>query len=155
MTIALSVATAERRRTIGASPQALWEIICDPRRQPRWWPGVERMESVAQDRFTQVLSSRRGRPVRVDFMIGERDPQRMSVWRQELAGTPFARVLAESTVQIELAPAGAGTAVTVRHRQKLRGYSWTGGFMLRRATGRRLDEALDGLARLSNAPASP
>ena len=111
------------------------------------------MEGVAQDRFTQVLSSRRGRPVRIDFIIEERDPPWMTVWRQELVGTPFARVLSESTVQIELAPAGADTAVTVRHRQRLRGYSATGGLMLRRATGKRLDEALDGLARVSGASA--
>jgi uncharacterized protein YndB with AHSA1/START domain len=152
--IALSVATAERRRTISASPEGLWEIICDPHHQPRWWPGVERVEGVAQDRFTQVLTSRRGRPVRVDFVIAQRDPPWMTVWRQELAGTPFARVLAESTVEIALAPVGADTAVTVRHRQRLRGYSATGGFMLRLATGKRLDEALDGLDRIGGAPPS-
>jgi hypothetical protein len=38
--------------------------------------------------------------------------------------------------------------VTIEQRQRLRGYSATGGFMLRRATGRKLEEALDGLERI-------
>ena len=37
--------------------------------------------------------------------------------------------------------------MTITQQQKLRGYSRTGGFMLRRATRSKLDEALDGLAR--------
>ena len=36
--------------------------------------------------------------------------------------------------------------VTLSQRQKLRGYSRTGGFLMRRATKERLGEALDGLA---------
>ena len=43
---------------------------------------------------------------------------------------------------------GEGTEVTIAHLQKLRGYSRTGGFMLRRATAAKLSEALDGLERL-------
>ena len=38
--------------------------------------------------------------------------------------------------------------VTIAQLQKLRGYSRTGALMLRRATNKRLDEALDGLAGL-------
>ena len=41
-----------------------------------------------------------------------------------------------------------GNRVTIAQRQTLRGYSRTGGFLLRRATASRLDEALDGLERL-------
>jgi hypothetical protein len=41
-----------------------------------------------------------------------------------------------------------GTQVSIALQQKLRGYSKTGGFLLRRATRRRLDEALDGLRRI-------
>jgi hypothetical protein len=40
------------------------------------------------------------------------------------------------------------TSITIAQRQKLRGYSRTGGWMLRRATKSRLDEALDGLERI-------
>jgi len=46
-----------------------------------------------------------------------------------------------------LEPEGEGTLVTIAHRQKLRGYSKTGGFLLKRATGGKLQEALDGLVR--------
>jgi hypothetical protein len=42
----------------------------------------------------------------------------------------------------------AGTRVTVALDQKLKGYSRTGGFLLRRATRKRLDEALEGLDRI-------
>jgi len=58
----------------------------------------------------------------------------MRSWAQEVAGTPFERVLNESVIEVELKPAGGATEVTLAHHQKLRGYSRTGGFMLRRAT---------------------
>jgi hypothetical protein len=38
--------------------------------------------------------------------------------------------------------------VTVALDQKLKGYSRTGGFLLRRAMRKRLDEALEGLERI-------
>jgi uncharacterized protein YndB with AHSA1/START domain len=147
-----SVSSASRRRTIAASPSQLWEIVADPHHQPRWWPGVERVEGVTDERFTQVMRTRRGRPIRADFVIVERAAPTLTVWRQELAGTPFARVLAESQIQVNLESAADGTEVTVSHVQRLRGYSWTGGLMLRRATNKRLDEALDGLHRVSSDP---
>jgi uncharacterized protein YndB with AHSA1/START domain len=140
--------TATRTATIDAPPQALWELIGDAHHHPRWWPGVERVEGVAGDRFTHVLTTKRGRPVRADFVIVQPRAPSATAWRQELAGTPFARVLSESVIEFELAPAGATTRVTIVQRQKLRGYSRTGGAMLRRATNRRLDEALAGLARI-------
>ena len=54
-------------------------------------------------------------------------------------------MLAESITELVLETADAGTNVTLVQRQKLRGYSRTGGFLLRRATKERLDEALKGL----------
>ena len=140
--------TAASSRTIAAPQQALWELVSDPHHQPRWWPGVERVEAVAGDHFTQVLQTKRGRPVRADFRIVASEPPWMTAWDQQLAGTPFARVLQESTIQVNLEPAGEATTVTIAHRQKLRGYSRTGGLMLRRATATRLDDALTGLATL-------
>jgi uncharacterized protein YndB with AHSA1/START domain len=142
------VAVAQRKRTLPASQQELWEIISDPHHMPRWWPGVERMEGVDTDRFTQVFKTKRGRPVRADFRVTLSEPPRGRAWSQEVAGTPFERVLNESVVEVRLEPAAAGTEVTIAQRQKLRGYSRTGGFLLRRATNAKLDEALDGLARL-------
>jgi uncharacterized protein YndB with AHSA1/START domain len=142
------VPSARRSRTLAASPETLWELIADPHHMPRWWPGVERMEGVEADRFTQVFKTQRGRPVRADFRVLESTPPTTRSWEQEVAGTPFERVLSSSVIEVSLAPAGEGTEVTISHQQKLRGYSRTGGFLLRRATASKLDEALDGLARI-------
>jgi uncharacterized protein YndB with AHSA1/START domain len=142
------VASTRRSRTVAASPDQLWELIADPHHMPRWWPGVERMEGVEPDRFTQVFKTKRGRPVRADFRVVASEAPTTRAWEQEVAGTPFERVLSASVIEVRLAPAAQGTEVTISQQQKLRGYSRTGGFMMRRATAARLDEALDGLARI-------
>jgi uncharacterized protein YndB with AHSA1/START domain len=140
---------ARRSRTLPASQQELWEILSDPHHLPRWWPGVDRMEGVEEHRFTEVLKTKRGRPVRADFHVVHSEPPWTRSWAQEVAGTPFERVLSESVIEVRLEPApGGGTQVTIAQQQKLRGYSRTGGFLVRRATDTRLDEALDGLARI-------
>lgn len=139
---------ARRSRTLRAGQQELWDLIADPHHFPRWWPGVTRVEGVDDDRFTQVFRTKRGRPVRLDFQVVAEDPPHTRAWEQELAGTPFERVLNASVISVELAPAANGTEVTLSHEQKLRGYSRTGTFMLRRATRGKLDEALDGLERV-------
>ena len=139
---------AQRSRTLRASQQELWEIVSDPHHMPRWWPGVDRMEGVEEDHFTQVLKTKRGRPVRADFRVVLSEPPWTRSWAQEVAGTPFERVLTESVVEVRLEPAPGGTEVTISQQQKLRGYSRTGGILLRRATDSKLDEALDGLARI-------
>lgn len=142
------MAGTRRTRTLPASPDQLWELIADPHHMPRWWPGVERMEGVEPDRFTQVFKTKRGRPVRADFRVVTSDPPTTRAWEQEVDGTPFERVLSASVIEVRLAPVPAGTEVTISQRQKLRGYSRTGGFLVRRATASRLDEALDGLAQI-------
>jgi hypothetical protein len=92
--------------------------------------------------------------VRIDFQVLETEapagdsPGHRS-WGQDIPGTPFERVLREAITEVWLAPTGDdATRVTIVQRQKLRGYSRTGGWMLRRATRARLDEALDGLERI-------
>lgn len=154
------MAAARISRTIAAPQQEVWEVVSDPHHMPRWWPGVTRMEGVDEDRFTQVFITKKGRPVRVDFRVTESEAPRRRAWEQEVIGTPFERVLAESVLELELegegsasprlgdADMGEATRVTLIQRQRLRGYSRTGGFMLRRATRKRLAEALDGLQRL-------
>ena len=143
------MATAHRTRKLLVPQQQLWELIADPHHLPRWWPGVERVEGVQEGRFTQVFRTKRGRPVRADFHVVASQPPWLCSWEQELPGTPFARVLSESVLEVHLEPAGEGTEVTIAQRQKLRGYSRTGGFLLRRATNAKLDEALDGLEQIS------
>jgi uncharacterized protein YndB with AHSA1/START domain len=142
------MAVARRSRTIKASPLDVWELIADPEHMPRWWPGVARMEGVEDDRFTQVFTTKRGRAVRADFRVIQSDRPYARAWQQEVEGTPFARVLNESIVAISLNPVPEGTDVTIAQQQKLRGYSRTGGFLLRRATAGKLDEAMDGLERI-------
>jgi carbon monoxide dehydrogenase subunit G len=137
-----------RTRTLAAAQQRVWELIADPDHMHRWWPGVKRMEAVEGDRFTQVLTTKKGRPVRMDFVVVASDPPWRRAWEQEVIGTPFERVLDEAVTEIVLEPVDGGTEVTITLRQKLRGYSRTGGFMLRRATRKKLDEALEGLAQV-------
>jgi hypothetical protein len=115
---------------------------------PRWWPGITRMEGVHADRFTQVFTTKRGRPVRVDFRVVESTAPRLRAWEQELAGTPFERVLNKSIVEVRLESVPGGTEITIEQRQKLRGYSRTGGFMLRRAAAAKLAEALGSLEQI-------
>jgi hypothetical protein len=110
------------------------------------------MEGVEADRFTQVFMTKKGRAIRADHYVIEAqppgsDPDANGVfsWGQEIDGTPFERVLTEAVTEVQLQGDEAGTLVTIIQTQKLRGLSRTGGFMLRRATRRRLDEALDGL----------
>ncbi len=143
------MATTQRRRRLPASQQQLWELISDPHHLPRWWPGVERVEGVQKGRFTQVFRTKRGRPVRADFHVVASQPPWLCSWEQEIPGTPFARVLSESVLEVHLEPSGEGTEVTIAQRQRLRGYSRTGGLLLRRATNAKLDEALNGLARIT------
>jgi uncharacterized protein YndB with AHSA1/START domain len=143
------VAGARRSRTLPASPEQLWELIADPDHMPRWWPGVQRMEGVAPDRFTQVFKTKRGRSVRIDFRVLVSEPPNTRAWEQEVAGTPFERVLRSSVIEVRLDPVPTGTEVIISQEQKLRGYSRTGGFLVRRATAAKLKEALEGLARIT------
>jgi uncharacterized protein YndB with AHSA1/START domain len=142
------MATARRSRTIAATPQQIWDVLEDPHHMPRWWPGVTRMESVEQNRWTQVFKTKRDKPVRMDFRLLTSEPPYQRAWEQEIEGSPFERVLSESVTEIVLEPDGLATRVTIAQRQKLRGYSKTGGFLLRRATRSKLDEALEGLERV-------
>jgi hypothetical protein len=102
---------------------------------------------VTADHWTEVFPTRQGKQVRLDFrLVSVQAPSRIG-WEQELAGTPFARVLAESLTEVVLEPDGAWTQVRIAQRQKLRGYSRTGAPLLRRGIARRLAEALAGLER--------
>lgn len=137
--------TTRRSRTLAAAPADVWRVVGDPYHLPRWWPRVERVEAVAGERFTELLRAKSGRAVRADFRVAEKRKERLLRFEQELVGTPFERVLTESETVIALEPAASGTLVSVSVRQRMRGLSRLGGLMVRRATRRILDEALDGL----------
>lgn len=137
--------TTRRSRVLPRPPDEVWRVVGDPYHLPRWWPRVDRVEAVAGERFTELLRAKSGRGVRADFRVVERRKERLLRFEQELAGSPFERVIAASQTRIALEPEAEGTRVEVELRQRLRGVSKLGAFLVRRATGRILDEALDGL----------
>jgi uncharacterized protein YndB with AHSA1/START domain len=143
--------TARRSRTIAASVDELWEVIADPHHLPRWWPRVTRVEDVEGDAFTEVMKTKKGKLVRADFQLVESDqPARSLKWEQRLTGTPFGRLLSSAETEVSLEPASEGTSVTIELRQTLTGFfPRFGGFMVRRAAVATIDEALDGLERIS------
>jgi uncharacterized protein YndB with AHSA1/START domain len=141
------VPTTRVSRTLAVPPETVWAVLADPWHQARWWPRVVRMEAVEDGRFTQVLGTARGRGVRADFRVVEAAAPRLLRWEQELAGSPFERLLAEAVTAISLAPADGGTAttVTIELRQRLLGWSRLSPFLFTRAARRQLSEALAGL----------
>ncbi len=144
--------TARRSRTIAAPVEEVWELVRDPHHLPRWWPRVTRVEDVEPDAFTEVMRTRKGHVVRADFNVVEADEgARTLCWSQRLAGTPFARLLSSAETRVQLAGAGAArTEVTIELRQALTGFfPRFGALMVRRAAASTIDEALDGLERIS------
>ena len=139
--------TVRRTRTLAAPLADVWGIVRDPHHLPRWWPRVERVEGVDEHAFTAVLRSARGKVVRADYRVVAEEPWRRE-WSQQLAGSPFERLLREYRTVASLAVSGDGTAVTLTVVSRGRGTARLGGFMMRRATRRLLDEALDTLAEL-------
>jgi uncharacterized protein YndB with AHSA1/START domain len=170
--------SVRRSRTLAASPEQVWKVVADPHHLPRWWPRVERVEAVEAEEFTELMRSRKGKAVRADFRLLEREDGRRLVWGQLIEGTPFARVLASAETEIELAPAaiagaaeahaagtaeagapvgdGTATEVSIELRQVLRGVfpnrtlsvPWLGAWLVRKAARATVEEALDGLERI-------
>ena len=135
-----------RARTVAAPQEQVWELVSDPFNLPRWWPATARVEDVEDDAWTSVLRTPSGKTVRADFTRVERRPQHSITWRQELEESPFERVFSSAETQVELADGDEGaTSVTLTSRERLRGRYRLGGWLVRRAAKRRLDEALDGI----------
>jgi len=162
------VPTARRSRTIAASAEDLWALVSDPHHLPRWWPRVTRVEDVGDDVFTEVMRTAKGKVVRADFDLVRSDEQMRSLtWSQRVQGTPFGRLLKSAETEVRLAPGqaagrppsiatgspgqiGAETEVTIELRQELTGFfPRFGGFMVRRAALDTIDQALEGLERIS------
>ena len=143
------MAKTTRSRRIAAPAAAVWEIVADPHHLPRWWPGVARVEGVGGGRFTEVIPTRRGRPVRLDFVVLESEPARRRTWTQELAGTPFERLLTAWTTTIVLEDDGEDAClVTLEEHQQLRGSFRAGLLLQRRPASRRVESALAALSDL-------
>jgi uncharacterized protein YndB with AHSA1/START domain len=134
-----------RSRTVAAAPEAVWEVVAEPRRLARWWPRTERVKGITAKGWTTVLRSERGRAVRADWRLEQSERPVCRAWAQELDGTPFENVLSERRVEARLEAVDGGTQVTLELRQQPRGRSKLGSLQMRRAAGRELDGALDGL----------
>ena len=137
--------TVKRMRTVGAAPQRIWDLVADPERLPEWWPNVQRVEDASRAAWTTVLRTTKGRSIRADYTLVDRERPYRLAWRQELDESPFERILTESVTELELEPAPDGTLVRLTARLRLRGLHRFGGLQVSRAARRQLDEALDGL----------
>ena len=138
---------------IGAAFDRTWELVTDPHHLARWWPLAHRVEDVRDEEgrmhWTLALRSEKGTQVRADYTGGVEGPGRFA-WTQQLAGTPFERILRSARVEIAVTSAGdedRDTLVTLTSTERLRGLSRLGAPMMRGAAGRRLDEALENLDR--------
>jgi uncharacterized protein YndB with AHSA1/START domain len=145
------VPRATRSRVIDAPSEEVWALVSDPYNLPRWWPRTVRVESVEGRgkgaQWTNVLGTAEGRGVRADFRCHEAVERQCYRWEQQVEGTPFARHLRGSSVEIGLRPDESGTAVVLRSSQSLRGLSRLGSPMMRRGQAKTLEEALDGIER--------
>ena len=138
-----------RSARIGAAPEEIWRVLSDPYRLPAWWPGLERVEEVSESAWTKVLRApKAGKAVRADYTVEAVEPLRGVTWRQEVEESPFERIMSEALYRFDLEPQSEGTKVVLGARVRLRGLSRLGGFQVRHAMGRRLEEALDNLAEI-------
>jgi uncharacterized protein YndB with AHSA1/START domain len=142
-----------RRRVIDAPVAEVWSLVSDPYNLPRWWPRTSRVENVERtsagkrSQWTKVLQTSEGRGVRADYRCLSSADQQRYVWEQQLENSPFERVLRTSVIEIGLEPKNESAEVRLTSRQQLRGMSRLGSPIMRRATARTLDEALDGIER--------
>jgi uncharacterized protein YndB with AHSA1/START domain len=144
------VPVVTRHSGYDAPLERVWKVVSDPYSLPRWWPRVQRVEEVSDSSWTMVLMSDRGKPIRADYTLADSRPMEMLEWQQELAEGPFERMLSQSRIVIELGrdeDSGA-TEVALRSTERLRGLARLGSLMVRRATQRRLSQALEQLGEL-------
>jgi uncharacterized protein YndB with AHSA1/START domain len=130
---------------VAATPEEVWGLVSNPARLPQWWPGVTRVEEASEDAWTTVLSSARGKALRVDYSRVETEPERRVVWRQEVEESPFERILASSTTEISLAEDADGTRVSVSLEQRPRGWARFAPLQFRAAGRRQVQGAVEGL----------
>jgi len=138
---------------IAAPVPEVWSLVSDPYSLPRWWPRTSRVENVERksggkrSQWTKVLETSEGRGVRADFRCLSSAENERYVWEQQREGTPFARHLRSSRIEVARRGNDDGTQVDLSSVQTLKGMSRLGSPMMRRGQGAILDEALDGLER--------
>ncbi|MBF6620610.1 MAG: SRPBCC family protein [Patulibacter sp.] len=146
-------ANAAVSATVAASPADVWHLISEPSRAVSWWPHAERAEDVQGGRFTMVVRSSRGVPVRTDWRVAASRRDVRQRWEQDLAGTPFAAVLRSSAIEIRLEPDGDGCLITVVVERELENRGLVARWLGRRASRRHAGDALARLSRSANASA--
>ncbi|MGE4427354.1 MAG: SRPBCC domain-containing protein [Solirubrobacteraceae bacterium] len=145
-------ANATADSVIDASVDDVWHLISDGRRIVAWWPKAERAEDVQGGRFTLVLRSSRGVPVRMDWRITEARRGRLLRLEQDIDGTPFARALGHSRIEISLEGTDDGRCrASLRVERSLRQRGVGVGLLGRRASRRHARELLDRLERVATA----
>jgi uncharacterized protein YndB with AHSA1/START domain len=137
-----------RETVVPQAPEEVWRLVSDPAQLPRWWPGVTRVEDATAQAWTTVLASPKGKSVRMDYSRVEATEPTRLVWRQEVAESPFERILAEATTSVELSAADVGTRVAIELDQKPRGWARLAPLQFRAAGKRQVEGAVDGLERL-------
>jgi Polyketide cyclase / dehydrase and lipid transport len=142
------LAKTVRSGSVQATPQEIWAVVANPYHLQRWWPGVTRVENVRDGHFTEVIPTKRGKPVRLDFKIIDSAEFERRCWSQELLGTPFERLLHAWTTTIEIAPDGDHSTVTITDHQQLRGSFRLGVVLQLRPARKRVSAALENLASL-------
>jgi uncharacterized protein YndB with AHSA1/START domain len=130
--------------------ERVWGVVSDPYSLPRWWPRVQRVEEVSDAGWTMVLVSDRGKPIRADYTLADVRAMERLEWQQELEETPFERMLSLSRLEIDFEhdDASGSSAVRLRSTERLRGLARLGSPMVRRATRKRLRQALERLGEL-------
>ena len=137
-----------RETVVPRAPDEVWQVVSDPDQLPRWWPGVTRVEDTSAQAWTTVLTSPKGKSVRMDYSRVEATEPTRLVWRQEVAASPFERILEEATTSLELAQTESGTRVAIELEQKPRGWARFAPLQFRAAGKRQVEGAVEGLERL-------
>ena len=137
-----------RETVVPRAPDEVWQVVSDPAQLPRWWPGVTRVEDATAHAWTTVLASPKGKSVRMDYSRVEATEPTRLVWRQEVAASPFERILEEATTSLELAQTESGTRVAIELEQKPRGWARFAPLQFRAAGKRQVEGAVEGLERL-------
>lgn len=150
-----TTANGSATRTVDLTPADIWFLVCEGNRLVSWWPLAERAEDVRGGRFTLVLRSSRGVPVRMDWRVATSQRDRVQRWEQELAGTPFQRVLRRSAVELRLEPVGEdGCRITMSVERELATRGFVARLLGRRASRRQAGDALARLVRVATATAA-
>lgn len=141
----------KRTRLVDASPEAVYDVISDPRRLEDWWPRVDRVENIDggagkdRTRWTNVLAADSGRRLRLDYRCTAASRPKRYMWEHELEGTMFEEHMKSQTTEILLEPEGQGTEITVISINELRGSARIAGFSMKKSQRELIDTALDSL----------